>query len=94
MRKKEISRRQFLKSATGVTAGAIAFPYVVSSSALGQGDSVAPSNRIVMGAIGVGSMGTGDLRGFLNKKEVQTVAVCESSSRQGQETRGRQIWKQ
>ena len=77
MRKKEISRRQFLKSATGVTAGTIAFPYIVSSSALGQGGSVAPSNRIVMGAIGVGSMGTGDLRGFLNKKEVQTVAVCD-----------------
>ena len=77
MRKKEISRRQFLKSATGVTAGAIAFPYVVSSSALGQGDSISPSNRIVMGAIGVGSMGTGDLRGFLNKREVQTVAVCD-----------------
>ena len=77
MKKRELNRRQFLKSATGVTAGAIAFPYIVSSSALGKAGSVAPSNRIVMGAIGVGSMGTGDLHGFLNKKEVQTVAVCD-----------------
>ena len=74
---KKFNRRRFLKSVTGVTAGAIAFPYIVSSSALGQGGSVAPSNRIVMGAIGVGSQGTGDMRGFLNKKEVQMVAVCD-----------------
>ena len=66
-----------MKSATGVTTGAIVFPYIVSSSALGQGGSVAASNRIVMGAIGVGSQGTGDMRGFLNKKEVQMVAVCD-----------------
>ena len=77
MRKREINRRRFLKSVTGVTAGAIAFPYIVSSSALGQGGSVAPSNRIVMGAIGVGSMGTGDMRGFMRKNEVQMVAVCD-----------------
>jgi len=60
-----------------MTAGAIVFPYIVFSSALGKDGSVAPSNRIVMGAIGVGSQGTGDLRGFLGKKEVQMVAVCD-----------------
>jgi predicted dehydrogenase len=74
---RKFNRRRFLKSVTGVTAGAMVFPYIVSSSALGQGGSVAPSNRIVMGAIGVGSQGTGDMRGFLNKKEVQMVAVCD-----------------
>jgi len=77
MKNRELNRRQFLKSATGVTAGAIAFPYVVSSSALGQAGGVAASNRIVMGAIGVGSMGTGDMRSFLRKNEVQMVAVCD-----------------
>ncbi len=74
---KDINRRQFLKNATSVAAGAVAFPYVVSSSALGAGGSVAASNRIVMGAIGVGSQGTGDMRGFMSKKEVQMVAVCD-----------------
>ena len=74
---KDINRRQFLKGATGVTAGALTFPYIVSSSALGRDGNVAASDRIVMGAIGVGSMGTGDMRGFLNKKEVQMVAVCD-----------------
>ena len=74
---KKFNRRHFLKSATGVTAGAIAFPYIIPSSALGKDGSVAPSNRIVMGAIGVGSMGTGDMRGFMRKNEVQMVAVCD-----------------
>jgi len=74
---KKFNRRQFLKNVTGVTAGAIAFPYIIPSSALGKDGNVAPSSRIVMGAIGVGSQGTGDMRGFLNKKEVQMVAVCD-----------------
>jgi predicted dehydrogenase len=30
-----------------------------------------------MGAIGVGSQGTGDMRGFINKPEVQMAAVCD-----------------
>jgi predicted dehydrogenase len=74
---KEMNRRRFLKNATGITAGAIAFPYIVTSSALGNAGNVAASNRIVMGCIGMGGMGTGDMRGFLSKKEVQVVAVCD-----------------
>ena len=74
---KRIDRRQFLKSATGATAVAIAFPYVVSSSALGGAGNIAASDRIVMGCIGVGSQGSGNMGGFLGKKEVQVVAVCD-----------------
>ena len=61
-----MKRRDFLK----IGAGLVGFPYFVSSSALGKAGAVAPSNRLVMGAIGVGSMGRGDLNGFLNKDEV------------------------
>jgi predicted dehydrogenase len=78
---KEMNRRRFLKNITGMTAGAIAFPYVVSSSALGNAGNVAASNRIVMGCIGVGSQGTGNMRGFLGKKQVQVVAVCDVDKR-------------
>jgi len=35
MNEKQINRRQFLKRATGVTAGALTFPYLIPSSALG-----------------------------------------------------------
>jgi predicted dehydrogenase len=73
MKHKNINRRQFLKGATV----AVGFPYVVSSSALGKAGTVAPSNRIVMGCIGVGGQGTSNMRAFLQKDQVQVVAVCD-----------------
>lgn len=73
---RRVPRRAFLKAAS-LAGGAFGFPTIVPSSALGLGDAVAASERIVMGSIGVGGMGTSDLRGFLGKKEVQVVAVCD-----------------
>lgn len=70
---RNISRRGFLKGAAAAGTAA-AFPSIVPSNVLG---AEAPSNQIVMGAIGVGSMGTGDLNGFLSKGEVRVVAVCD-----------------
>jgi predicted dehydrogenase len=70
---KRITRRSFLKST--VAAGAVfAAPAIVPASVFGANS---PSNRIVMGAIGVGSQGTGDMQGFLGKSEVRMVAVCD-----------------
>jgi predicted dehydrogenase len=77
MAKKTISRRQFLRKAAGASIAVAGFPYIVPSSALGGAGNVAASNRIVMGCIGVGSQGGGNMRGFLGKKEVQVVAVCD-----------------
>jgi predicted dehydrogenase len=57
--------------------GVVGFPYVVSSSALGQNGTIAPSERIVMGCIGMGSQGSSNMRAFLDKNEVQIVAVCD-----------------
>ncbi len=81
MKNEQISRRQFLKRASGITAGAMTFPYIVSSSALGQAGRPAASDRIVMGCIGMGGQGTGNMRGFLGKKEAQVVAVCDVDKR-------------
>jgi predicted dehydrogenase len=75
--KNDITRRQFLRKAAFAAAGTATFPYVVSSSASGKAGSIAPSNRIVMGAIGIGWQGMGNMRGFLEKDEVQFVAVCD-----------------
>lgn len=75
--KNSIGRRQFLKRTAGLAAGAIAFPYVVPASALGRAGTIAPSNRIVMGAIGIGWQGGNNMRGFLAKDQVQFVAVCD-----------------
>jgi predicted dehydrogenase len=77
MRTTELSRRRFLRRAAGLSAGVAGFPYVVSSSALGQGGAVAPSERIVMGCIGMGGMGTGNMNDFLGKRMARVVAVCD-----------------
>ncbi|MHC4595926.1 MAG: Gfo/Idh/MocA family protein [Planctomycetota bacterium] len=77
MTKKIISRRQFLKTATGASIAAAGFPYFVPSSALGRAGSVAPSSRIVMGCIGVGGQGTRNMLTFLNMADVQIAALCD-----------------
>ena len=77
MKTKQINRRKFLQGAAGCGAGAVAFPYIVSSSALGLGGNVAPSNRIVHACIGTGGQGNYDMRSFLEIDDVQIVAVCD-----------------
>ncbi len=65
MKKRRINRRQFLKRTGRAAVGAIGFPYIVSSSALGGAGNIAASNRITVGCIGVGPQGTGVMRNFL-----------------------------
>jgi predicted dehydrogenase len=74
---KNINRRGFLKTVTGAAAGAIALPYIVPSSVFGADGKVAPSNKLLVGMIGVGSQGTWDMRGFLNADESLVAAVCD-----------------
>jgi len=69
-----ITRRQFLKSALGA---AVAAPYIIPASALGKNGFTAPSDRITIGCIGVGGMGTSNMNGFLGKPEAQILAVCD-----------------
>jgi len=74
MNGRRIDRRTFLKT---TAAGALAFPMVVRSSALGRAGTVAPSERVTMGFIGVGGMGTNNMRAFLAQPDVQVLAVCD-----------------
>ncbi|MGB8492499.1 MAG: Gfo/Idh/MocA family oxidoreductase [Bacteroidales bacterium] len=75
--KKKSSRRDFVKQSAAV-AGAFFLPTLVPASALGLGGKTAPSNRIVIGAIGNGSQGMSNMRDFLSlKNAVQFVAVCD-----------------
>ena len=68
------SRRRFLQQAAA--AGAISgFPAIVPASVLGAEGRPAPSNRITVGAIGVGGQGNGNLGGFLGDPRCQVVAV-------------------
>ncbi len=73
-----ISRRGFLKKAASVTGYVASFPYIVPSSALGKAGSVAPSNRITIGFIGVGGHGRAvNLTNFLGNADAQAIAVCD-----------------
>jgi predicted dehydrogenase len=51
--------------------------------------ALAPSNRITMGCIGVGAMGTGDMRAFLQHEDLRVVAVCDV--RQASRQRAKEI---
>ncbi|GAJ12078.1 unnamed protein product, partial [marine sediment metagenome] len=57
---------------------AVGFPYLVRPSALGKVGSVAPSERITIGFIGVGGHGRAvNLKNFLGNADAQAVAVCD-----------------
>ncbi len=72
-----IRRREFLKGVSLAAASAAALPTIIPSSALGADGSAPPSERIVMGCIGVGGQGTGNMRAFLGRKDVQVISVCD-----------------
>lgn len=72
----KLHRRQFLKSTLAASA-AIAAPTIIPSSALGLDGAVAPSERIIVGGIGIGGRGTYDLGCFLEQNDVQFAAVCD-----------------
>ena len=53
-------------------------PTIIPARALGRDGAVAPSERIVLGAIGIGSRGEFDLKWMLREKDVQFVAICDA----------------
>ena len=73
----KLTRRKFLAG----TAAAAAAPMIVPASALGRDGTVAPSERITVGCIGIHGRGFGDLQWIIGNKDVQVLAICD-------------IWKQ
>jgi len=68
MRRKETTKRCFLRKCAAATIGV---PMFVNSRVFGAND------RIVMGFIGMGGQGRGDMGGFMGFDEVRAVAVCD-----------------
>lgn len=78
-----LNRRRFLK--TAARAGALlAMPHVIPGTALGAGGSVAPSERIVLGGIGLGNRGRYVLSCFLHDPRVQFTAVADTQVKRRQ----------
>ncbi len=75
MKRIPVSRRSFMGSL--LAAGAA--PWIIPAHVLGEH---APSNKITIGAVGLGSQGTGDLKMFLGlDKTARVVALCDCNRR-------------
>jgi predicted dehydrogenase len=83
------TRRRFLKTAGTAAGAAITAPYVITSTALGNATTPPASDRIVMGGIGIGNMGSGDQNAFLGRSDVQYVAVCDVRKKWRDDGKGR-----
>ena len=71
-----LSRREFLK-VTSATAATIALPTIIPSSVLGANGQTPPSERINLGIIGCGSMGTSNLTLCARYADVVVTAACD-----------------
>ncbi|UCG56030.1 MAG: Gfo/Idh/MocA family oxidoreductase [Phycisphaerales bacterium] len=71
--RRAITRRTFMKNVTAT----VVMPYVVPASVLGGEQRPAPSNRLTMGLIGLGSMGMRHVKGYLQEDDCRIVAVCD-----------------
>ncbi|HOS92417.1 MAG TPA: Gfo/Idh/MocA family oxidoreductase [Armatimonadota bacterium] len=75
-RRRGLSRREFVRRSV-VLGGTVVLPYVVPGRALGKDGAVAPSERVVVGAIGIGPRGKTVLDSFFAQPDVQFVAICD-----------------
>jgi len=87
-RETRMNRRSFLKRTAAMTFAVYGFPYIVPSSVLGRNGQVAPSDQVVLGSIGVGSMGRGDVKSLMRAEGVQVIAICDTVEQRRQEAKG------
>ena len=73
--KQGLTRRAFLTRTAA--ASLLAAPWIIPASVRGRDGRVAPSERINVGLIGLGAMGSGHLRLLAGHKDAQLVAVCD-----------------
>lgn len=75
--RRHVTRRNLLQATAGAALGAVGFPCIVRSTALGGSGAVAPSERITLGCVGTGPQGTYDMRNFLSQKDCRVAAICD-----------------
>lgn len=72
-KKKETSRRDFLKKASVASAGF----YIVPRHVLGGAGYISPSDKLNLASIGAGGKGWGDIRNAWNEGTENVVALCD-----------------
>ena len=91
-KKRQITRRDFFRKTGRTAAGAgaaIALPTIITSGALGNAHAAPANDRILIGAIGCGGRGNGNLGNFLRHRDTKVIAVCDVDSRHSGRTRER-----
>ena len=73
----KISRRRAIKFLAGAGAAGVAGFSIVPSHVLAGGTTPAPSDRVIMAAIGTGNRGPTDIGELARFEDVQAVAVCD-----------------
>ena len=68
-----LTRREFVKS-TGRRALGLGSGLLILSRDAG---AVPPSDRVVVGHVGVGGMGNGHVRAFARERDVEVAAICD-----------------
>ena len=71
-----LNRRQFL----GYSAIGLAGLTILPSWTMANGARMAPSDRVVLGFIGLGQQGCSDFSSFASCPNVQVVACCDVDS--------------
>jgi len=71
------NRRTFLKKSLAYSAGTLTIPTILPSSVFAGSGRTLPNDRINLGFIGVGGMGTGHVRSFIEHDDVHVAAVCD-----------------
>ena len=74
---RDLSRRGVLKLAASGAGSCLVFPTIIRASALGKSGAVAPSERVVLGYIGLGPRGSQNLREQMSVDIAQVVGVCD-----------------
>lgn len=89
MKAPRATRREFLATSAAATGVSATVPYVITSKALGDAATPPASDRIVIAGIGLGNMGSMDQSKFLERPDVQYVAVCDVRKEHRERSRGR-----
>ena len=81
-----LSRRAFLRR----TAALAAVPTIVPASVFARNGAVPPSERIILGGIGVGRRGSHVLFNWmLREPDVQFVAICDAQKSRREQVKER-----
>jgi hypothetical protein len=76
-----MTRRKFLVRSSTAALAAGVVPALIPASARGAAGTIAPSNRINVGCIGVGERGCAVINDFLNQPEARIMALCDVNAK-------------